>query len=113
MTHQLDHREHQKKHVVLWAAVAATMAVIVALWVILLPLQLKKARAAWTQNAPHWGVVQTKSPATSWSEEMAKIRGEIDAAERQTVGSGAASAQVDLLRQKIEAASQTNAEQTH
>jgi hypothetical protein len=105
--------EHSRKHLALWIAVGGTMAVIIALWVLILPMQLADMKFSGVGDAARWYTTQvdaTGGPQPTFSEVLAQQRRDLEEIERQTTteSSGNSSAKIEELRAKIEASNDVN-----
>lgn len=103
--------EHHRKHIALWVAVGGTMAVIVALWVLILPMQLQDARFAGLRGAARWSArpAEESDAKATFSDVLAQQRKTLlDLEKRTGTSPGDTSLKIDELRAKIEAASQKN-----
>src|SRR5512142_2167974 len=107
-------RDEHKRHIALWVAVGGTMAVIVALWVLILPMQLQDMRFAGVRDAARWNAARSADApesGTTLDDVLAAQRRKLQAIE-QNVGSvnasGGAALKIDELRAKIEAAAKKN-----
>lgn len=112
MPERLD--EHSRKHIALWVAVGGTMAVIVALWVLILPMQLRDLSFTGVRDAARWYTTEveaTGGPQPTFSEVLRQQRLDLEEIERQatTETSVDSSAKIDELRAKIEASNNANA----
>ncbi|HTM67670.1 MAG TPA: hypothetical protein VL426_00065 [Candidatus Binatia bacterium] len=103
--------EHHRKHIALWVAVGGTMAVIVALWVLILPMQLQDSRFAGFRGAARWSAARADEPSSkpTFSEVLSAQRRTLQDIEKRTgTSSGDTSLKIQELRAKIEAASKKN-----
>ncbi len=108
-------RDEHKRHIALWVAVGGTMAVIVALWVLILPMQLQDMRFAGVRDAARWNAARSADApesGTTLDDVLAAQRRKLQAIERNVNANGqantSAALKIDELRAKIEAASQKN-----
>ena len=103
--------EHHRKHIALWVAVGGTMAVIVALWVLILPMQLQDMRVAGFRGAARWSAQapEERASAASFTDVLAQQRRTLLEIEKKA-GTSAddTSLKIQELRAKIEAASKKN-----
>ncbi|HSD12760.1 MAG TPA: hypothetical protein VLC10_04325 [Patescibacteria group bacterium] len=107
---QQRHDEH-KRHIALWVAVGGTMAAIVTLWVLILPLQLRGMHFSGAADAARWNATRGETTAASFEDVLAQQRRQLDAIEKNTgtaAQAGSAALKIDELRAKIEAASKKN-----
>ena len=106
---QRRHDEH-KRHVALWVAVGGTMAVIVALWVLILPMQLSDSRFLGLRDAARWNAAGSDAgddPSPTFEEALAQQRRQLRAFEESISETKNDSVtKIQELRAKIEAASQ-------
>ena len=103
--------EHHKKHIALWVAVGGTMAVIVALWVLILPMQLQGSRFIGMRGAARWNAAGADDgqAESSFVDVLARQRQRLLDIEKTTGTTRQdASLKIQELRAKIEAASQRN-----
>lgn len=110
---QQHRRDEHKRHIALWVAVGGTMAVIVALWVLILPMQLSDMRFAGVRDAARWNAARgaDADSGTSLSDVLATQRRRLEAIEKNTAATGqqgSATLKIDELRAKIEAAAKKN-----
>lgn len=104
--------EVHRKHLAMWIAVGGTMAVIVVLWLLILPMQLREQRFTGLRGATRWytaedGWTET-APQQSLTEVLAEQRRRLDAIELNTGAAvGGNAKKIEDLRAKIEAS--TNA----
>jgi len=109
-----DHKEEQHKHVAFWVAVSGTAAVVVALWVMILPTQLQRIRMQAQDDRSRWGVVTEEGESVKpLGEILDQQRAKLDEIEQRVIGErtkdDAESAdRIRELRAKIEEASQKN-----
>jgi len=105
------HQEH-RKHIALWVAVGGTMAVIVALWVLILPMQLQDSRFLGMRGAARWNGVHVEEGGNngpSFGDVLAKQRRRLLDIEKKTgTSTQDATVKIQELRAKIEAANQKN-----
>ena len=103
--------EHHRKHIALWVAVGGTMAVIVALWVLILPMQLQDSRFAGFRGASRWSAVAPDESDTqpTFTEVLSRQREVLlDLEKRAGTSQDDTSLKIQELRAKIEAASKKN-----
>jgi len=109
-----DPRQEQRKYVAFWVAVGGTSAVVVALWAMIVPTQLRRVRLEAQKDRSRWGVVDDAGgeKVKSFSELMEEQRAALDEIEKRVDPSGvpAASigtaAKIEELKAKIQAASE-------
>lgn len=105
---------HAKKKVAIWVAVGGIMALVVAMWVILLPTQLKDANLF--GNADRWQVYRpaTEELSEGWSDTMDKwkvllneaaVQSDLDASNEP---SRVSATEIDKLKGRIEEAGSRN-----
>lgn len=111
---QDQHQEH-RKHVAFWVAVSGTSAIVVALWAMILPTQLRRIRLSAQQDKSRWGVVedtQAKEKVKPFAEIMAEQRATLDEIEKRAqpndtaIAPNTVTSKIEDLRAKIEAAAQ-------
>lgn len=95
---------NRNKHVALWVAVGGTMAAIVALWFVALPLQMRDVRLDGLRDAVRWGAARDAAPAEepSFDDALAAQRRALEAME-QPAPVEQESGKIDRLQAKIEA----------
>lgn len=99
--HEARERNHRHKHVATWVAAAGTLAVIMALWAMLLPTQLGGNNSFGIKNAPSWlaGRAQgetVNNTGAGFQEALLRTQATLDKMEELE--------RVDVLRQKREQA---------
>lgn len=107
---QQRHDEH-RRHIALWVAVGGTMAVIVALWVLILPMQLSDTRFLGLRDAARWNAANGDDGSTepTFQEVLLQQRRQLESYERSAGISAETSVdKIEELRAKIEAASKRN-----
>jgi len=103
-----------RKHLALWLAVGGTMALIIVMWLFLLPMQLGEVRLPNAKDLSRWNVVTTaKEQSRTFEENLRIIHERLKALSNSGSAAVPAPAQpvnmnIDLLRQKLEAASLRN-----
>jgi hypothetical protein len=117
--------QHAKKQIALWVAVGGIMTLVVALWALLLPMQISEFSLIGARELSRWQVhePQLESVSKSWDETMAKWRALLDEAAAKTQAELDAKARleraeaeepkvsrsdIEKLRAKIEAANSRN-----
>lgn len=106
--------EVHRKHLAMWVAVGGTMAVIVVLWLLILPMQLSQQRFTGLRDATRWYTAEDGWTATdeqpSFAEVLEEQRRKLDAIELNTGAAvGGNAKRIEDLRAKIEASGSTNA----
>lgn len=105
--------EHHKKHVATWVAATGTLAVIVALWAMLLPTTLGGMESFGIKDSPSWMVLPEKADdePTGFQEAFDRSGNLLDRMEsdnrarvQREQAAAAANAEAELLRMKIESA---------
>lgn len=104
-------REHRRKHLATWVAATGTLAVVVALWAMLLPTQLGGIEAFGMKHSPSWMRSQEaaqEESAPTYQEALDRMRSMLDKAEydqrTRMERERAAREETDLLRERIESA---------
>lgn len=102
-----------RKHFAMWIAVGGTMAVIVVLWLLILPMQLSTQRFTGLRDATRWYTAEEGWAATEAQPSLAEVleeqRRRLDAIELNTGAAvGGNAKKVEDLRAKIEAANQNS-----
>lgn len=110
---QQGHDVH-KKHFAMWIAVGGTMAVIVVLWLLILPMQLREQRFTGLRGATRWYTAEegwaANAEQPSFAEILEQQRKRLDAIELNTgAAAGGNAKRIEDLRAKIEASNGTNA----
>lgn len=110
---QPPHEERHRKLTALWLAVGGSMAVIVALWLILLPVQIGDLRLPNIKDLSRWRAVTPATNATvSFDSALTQIKSRLEVLTNSSPPSAATKAKtlinIDALRQKLEAAAQRN-----
>ncbi|MEK9151870.1 MAG: hypothetical protein AAB692_00735 [Patescibacteria group bacterium] len=103
-----EHREGHhdpdegKRHLALWLAVGGTMAVIVALWAMLLPAQMGDFSFFGARQNADWESIRAKSAASrqEFSDSLARLKNRLDNVTDPKAQ--AAAAGVEALKQKLE-----------
>ncbi len=103
---------HAKKQLALWLAVGGTMAVIVTMWVLLLPMQLSDIRLPSARDLSRWSVVKSaKEQSRTFDENLRAIRqklNELTQTSQQQAQPAPVNIDIQQLREKLEAASLRN-----
>ncbi len=100
-----------RKHLALWLAVGGTMAVIIAMWLMLLPMQLNDTRLPNAGDLSRWSVVRSaKDQTRSFEDNLRAIRQKLNELTQssQQIQPSPVNVDIQQLRQKLEAASLRN-----
>lgn len=72
------HPQHDKdRHVKLWVLVGLSMAVIITIWAILLPVQLRSLQPMDSEDIRRWQVIKEENGTTSFKEALEQLRGKL------------------------------------
>lgn len=77
--HQRSQRDKDQdhRHVKLWVLVGLSMAVIVTIWAILLPTQLRSLQTVNSDEIRRWQVIKEENGAVSFQEAFGELRGRL------------------------------------
>jgi len=70
-------RDQDRRHVKLWVFVGLSMAVIVTIWAMLLPAQLRSLQTVNSEDIRRWQVIKEENGVVSFQEAFGELRGQL------------------------------------